>query len=587
MDEIEVSPTPRTKVGGVIALGLLLALALTAIGAPGKASDPAGRPNVLVVMTDDQTVADMQVMPRVRRLIGDEGTTFTNSFVNYSLCCPSRATLITGQYAHNHNVRTGSGFTDLDSSNTLPVWLQDAGYHTGHIGKYLGGYGLPDAGGPTRVPQGYDEWYASLPDVLDVYDYRLNQNGAVVHYGSAPEDFKDSVLTDKAVGFIRRNAPSSDPFYLSLGYVAPHASRPADASPSPSNCDDAAVPAPGDEDLFANEPLPMPPSFDERDVSDKPEKIASRPYVHVGGVTRHYRCRLASLIHVDRDVARLVESLGATGELDQTLIIFTSDNGFFNGEHRISTSKIWPYEESIRVPLMMRGPGIPPGQTVDSFAINADLAPTIADATGAVPRRTEDGMSLFRLMSEPSSNRDLLLENYVDAPLYEPFLGLRTTRYLYVKYDNGDRELYDLDADPYELTNRVSDPAYAGPLEWLRFRLDDLDTCSGVSCRASAGQPPAPLGRPSPTGRPVITGTARVGSTLAATPGTWANHPTRFTYQWLRCGLTSCDVEVGADTNHYALTGADAGHKIKVEVTATNATGQATEVSLATPAVVP
>ena len=477
-------------------LGALSVADARKVGGSGQAP-----PNVLVVMTDDETVADMRVLPRIQKLIGDQGTTFTNNFVNYSLCCPSRATFLTGQYAHNHGVLFGSAFTSLDSSNTLPVWLQDSGYHTGHIGKYLGGYGRPNAGGPGYVPPGWTEWYASDPPALDVYDYDLNENGDVVHHGSAPSEFKDSVFTRKAVDFIDRNAPSPDPFLLFVAYAAPHVTGSSDrrtpdrARSLPAGCADAAMPAPGDQDAFSTEPLPMPPSFNEADVSDKTGKVAAQKSLTPGlidDLTRQYRCRLASLLHVDRGVTRMVNAVRRTGELKRTLVIFVSDNGFFSGEHRIPRGKVWPYEESIRVPLMIRGPGVPAGRTVDSFSINADLAPTILDAAGVAPGRIEDGMSLYDLIADPSQQRDLLIENHVETDKYSAYAGVRTARYVYIAYSAGGDELYDLETDPYELENLVSDPSYAAPLAWLQARLAELRDCAGESCRSSVGEPPPP-----------------------------------------------------------------------------------------------
>jgi N-acetylglucosamine-6-sulfatase len=479
-------------------VALLLLSVLARAGALGGVDSDAvgpGAPNVLVVMTDDQTVAEMQVMPRVRLLIGDRGTRFENSFTNYPLCCPSRATFITGQYAHNHGVRSGSGFLDLTSSNTLPVWLQNAGYRTGHVGKYINGYGAQNAGGPKLVPPGWDEWYAAVPDNQAVYDYGLNQNGALVHYGSAATDFKGDVLTRKAVGFIRRNAPSPVPFFLSVGYVAPHTS-PGVAAGVSAGCNDGSQPIPAPRDLgrFAQRPLPRPPSFNEPDVSDKPADVRLRPALdreRIGIVRDRYRCRLESLLHVDRGVAEMLAALNDSGELDRTLIVFTSDNGFLLGQHRL-VNKIYPYEESIRVPTLIRGPGVPIGKTVSSFASNADLAPTILDAADAAPGRVVDGVSLFELIGDQRPSRDLLLESYIDKKWFTPYTGVRTERYAYIAYSSGERELYDLDTDPYQLVNRFFDPAYGAPRAWLHERLRELRDCRGSSCRTHVGEPPPP-----------------------------------------------------------------------------------------------
>ena len=478
-------------------------MALWPVGGPTSASGArqytpdTSRPNVLVVMTDDQTVADLGVMPRVRQLIGERGTTFENTFTNFPLCCPSRATFLTGQYAHNHGVVENQGFSTLDSANTLAVWLRDAGYHTGHLGKYLNGYGKPIFGGPELVPLGWDEWYAAVPSSQAVYDYELNENGTLVHYGSRATDFKDEVLTRKAIGFINRNAPSPEPFFLSVGYVAPHVSPPVPASVSPA-CNDgsAPIPAPSDLGAFAGRPLPRSPTFNEADVSDQPAFVSRRPLLDTNAfavVRARYRCRLEALLHVDKGVARMLAAIDRAGELSRTLTIFVSDNGLMAGEHRIPAGKIYPFEESIRVPLLLRGPGVPAGMTVSKLASNADLAPTILDAASVAPRLVVDGASLRSLTVDQRPNRDLLLESYVQKKWVIPYTGLRTERYTYIEYASGERALYDLFADPYELVNRASDLTYASTRSWLAARLVDLRHCSGASCRSFAGQPPPPV----------------------------------------------------------------------------------------------
>jgi len=464
---------------------------------PGPDSAQAStqpRPNVIVVMTDDQDAESMHVMPRVRSLLAEGGVKFTASFVNYPLCCPSRATFLTGQYARNHGVVTGSGFSDLDSSNTLAVWLQRTGYATAHVGKYVNGYGAPNQGGPSLVPPGWSEWYAAVPDALAAYDYELNENGTLVKYGSAPEDYKGDVLTRKAIDFVQRRAPSSTPFFLSVGYTAPHGAPNYQGDPCPGS----AKPAPRHIGAFGQLPLPRPPSFSEADVSDKPLDIRRMPAIGSEGesrVTRRYRCRLASLLHVDEGVGGIAEALQAVGELDQTLIIFTSDNGFFQGEHRIQFGKVYPYDEAIRVPLLMRGPGVPSGARVHTLATNADLAPTILHASGAQPGMDADGISLLKLIERPERERELLIENHLDDDSYTPYSGVLTSRYAYIEYATGERELYDLSGDPFQLHSAHSDPLHAKSMSWLAGRLAELRGCQGVECRRSAAEAGEPATR--------------------------------------------------------------------------------------------
>jgi arylsulfatase A-like enzyme len=467
-----------------LSLIVCAAFALVAVAA-GAARDTAGsapapRPNVLVVMTDDQTVESLRVMENVRRLLAAQGTTFANSFVSFSLCCPSRATFLTGQYNHNNAVMGNGppdgGYYALDSSNTLPVWLQRAGYYTAHIGKYLNGYGTRN---PTEVPPGWSEWRGSVdPTTYRFYGYRLNEGGTVREYG----EYQADLYTDKAVELIRRRAPQSQPFFLSVAYLAPHSGGPREPG-DPRMA--TPVPAPRHRNRFASEPLPAPPSFNEADVSDKPAGIRGRrviPPAQVAQIREMYQQRLESLLAVDEGVARIVAELERLGELDDTLIVFTSDNGFFHGEHRVPNGKVLHYEPSSRVPLILRGPGVPRGRTLAQLVANVDVAPTIVDAANATPSRRPDGRSLLPLLRDPgrSWGRDLLLQR--GGPAAQVFQALRTPRYKYVEYGNGDRELYDLAADPHELQSRHAETALAGLRAELARRLAALRRCAATSC---------------------------------------------------------------------------------------------------------
>jgi arylsulfatase A-like enzyme len=479
-------PTPprqRFLVSLLATLGVVGVLAIAELPPPGthEALAAQGRPNVIVVMTDDQTLESMRVMKRVNSRIGDLGATFTNSFVNYAFCCPSRATFLTGQYAHNHqilnNVPPTGGFDRfqaLHGDNNLAVWLQNAGYYTAMIGKYLNGYANKPA-----VPPGWSEWYAGAPDDQDVYDYTLNENGVLVHYGEMAADFKQDVLTGKAVDLVNRRAPAAQPFFLWLTYTAPHIGHPSPSPNPPFDCGAVAKPAPRHAHAFDSEPLPRPPNFNEADVSDKPAAIRNLPPLNANQVTeiqRNYRCELESLLSVDEGVEKLVDALRANAELNNTLLIFTSDNGYFHGEHRIPKGKLHIYEESIRVPLQIRGPGIRRGVTIRGLSINADLAPTIVDAANATPGLVMDGRSLIRVAQRPGivKGRQLLIEQPVDARW--GFRGIRTGRYMYAEHGSGERERYDLQDDPFELRSRHSAPRLAA-------RLHQLQNCAGASCR--------------------------------------------------------------------------------------------------------
>jgi arylsulfatase A-like enzyme len=449
-------------------------------------------PNVLVIETDDQTVESMRVMDNVNSLIGAQGTTFTNSFVNYSLCCPSRSTFLTGQYAHNHGVLSnappnggGERFASLHAGDNLAVWLKKAGYYTALIGKYLRARG-DDPG----VPLGWSEWHEALVG-YGVYDYPINDGGTLTEHGRAPGDFKQDVLTSKAVNFVNRRAASPKPFFLWLTYGAPHWSPP-DPNPNPPyNCGHGAKPAPRHAHAFDSEPLPTPPSLNEADVSDKQAAIGALSPLsenQIADVQRKYRCELESLLSVDEGVKELLDKLKSKGALDDTLVIYTSDNGYFHGEHRIPPGKMRIYEESIRVPLLIRGPGIPKGVTIDPLAINADLAPTIVEvASAARPGLIMDGRPLIPLAQQPEieQERELLIEEpgvLVDTAWGPGFEAIRTERYVYAEFITGETELYDLQSDPFELQSLHTDPAFDEVEAELADHLHQLQSCAGASC---------------------------------------------------------------------------------------------------------
>ena len=462
---------------------LLLAVAAAGCG-PAPPAQDASRPNIVVIMTDDQTLESMRVMPGVRSALGASGTTFENAFVSTALCCPSRATLFTGQYMHNHGVLGNrppeGGYGRLDTSNYLPGWLQDAGYHTIHIGKFLNRYGQDNP--PAEVPPGWSEWYASID--LSTYrysGYQLNENGVVSTYAR----YQTDEYTQRAVDAVRRLTPAGAPFFLSVAYLAPHSGGPRDADDPPG----IVTPRPADRhrDVFAAEPLPRSAALNEADVSDKPSFIRRRPRLSAtrrAAIEENYRQRLESLLAVDEGVVRIVDALRSSGELENTLVVFTSDNGFFHGEHRVPYGKVLVYEPSVRVPLIMRGPGVPRAARRRQLVTNADLAPTILEAAGATAGRVQDGRSLFGLLSDRGLEwgRELLFEGPTGFDAVA-FSALRNQRYLYVEYDNGERELYDMRRDPDQLESLDESPAHTAVQARLAQRLAALQVCAGASCR--------------------------------------------------------------------------------------------------------
>lgn len=494
--------------------------------APATAAAAAPRPNIVLVTTDDQEAASLnpRVMRYVSRLLAAPGTTFTDAVVSGPLCCPSRAVSLTGQYGHNNGVEWNlPGYTDLrDKANTLPVWLKRAGYRTAHVGKYLNGY--DDAAADTDDPgPGWDEWQTVL-DPVSYYDYVLRVNGRAQHYGSREGHHLTRVINQIAGRFAEGQAPRAQPFFLQVDHLAPHGS----GVKSP-RCGNYATPDPDDVDAFRDEPLPQSTSFDEADVSDKPGFVRERPRIvaaRAAEMRREHGCRLASLRGVDRGVARIHEALRRAGELDNTVFVFTSDNGWLAGQHRVPADKVLPYEESLRVPLVVKLPprlqpaGGQPGRSGAAVA-NVDLVPTILALARAAPCRaagdcrTLDGRSMLPLLQGRRgawpANRGVLLELEVPNRRAAPFTpcdyeGVRAQGEVYVEhhYSTGrsggpcqrvfERELYDLSSDPFQLANLApaqrGTPAAAAQ-QRLSARLRELRNCAGI-----AGRDPRSGGRP-------------------------------------------------------------------------------------------
>jgi N-acetylglucosamine-6-sulfatase len=501
--------SPRLSSLLLAAVALLALAAVSAAQTEPAAEDPPP-PNVILLMTDDQSIGDLRVMPRTRRLIAAKGVTFTRSFVSYPLCCPSRATALTGQYAHTHDVRClyrrcGGGYGKLDQSEYLPTWLERAGYVTAHIGKFLNGYGSEWT---ADLPAGWTEWYGLVDDsTYRMWGYKMQENGRTRTYGrklvEKPRFYQTDVLARKSRRFIRRRAPDEDPFFLSVAFVAPHHEK----GPLQGLTGHFVRPAPRHKGRFAEARLRRARSYDERDVSDKPAfhrrwRRPLTPRGHVAIVTR-MRERWESLLAVDEAVASIVAQLRASGELDDTYIIFTSDNGFMQGEHRVPIGKMLPYDPSTRVPLLIRGPGVARGRRSRELVANIDLAPTILDATPATSPEPLDGRSFLPFLRNVGlrSLRPLLHETAGKGafglrrreegakrvqPRVPAWRAVRTMRWLFVDYKGPARELYDLRRDPAQLRSLHADPRYRVRLRTLRRILGDLTDCEGRECDTRA-----------------------------------------------------------------------------------------------------
>lgn len=429
------------------------------------------KPNIVLIMTDDQDVDSTRYMPKLQKTLVDHGTTFTNSFVSTPLCCPSRATFLRGQYEHNHRVLTNSapegGYNKWRKlgrqRSTVGRWLDDAGYDTVLLGKYINEYDR------RIVPPGWDQWYARLDKTKNSQTYRVNENGKIARYDHDTLNTTD-YLSRRAARYIRFREGDQQPFFMYLATDAPH--KPARN-------------AARHDGEFVGEPLPRPPSFGEKDVSDKPERVRGLdPFTpgDLAPIAREYRQRLRSLQAVDDLVENVVDAARDAGELDNTYFVFTSDNGWHTGEHRFPRGKGTPYEESISVPLVVRGPGVPV-QEVPHLVLNNDFAPTAADWADAPPPNFVDGKSLAPLLSEdlpePGDWRQQVLIEHLDIG----YRAVRTQDIMYIEHTRGQKELYDLRTDPYQLESRHdSDPKM---VSLAASKLKALRGCEGEECRAA------------------------------------------------------------------------------------------------------
>jgi arylsulfatase A-like enzyme len=513
-----------------------------AIGIAGRApaQDPyATGPNIIVIMSDDQAPQMMRALPTVEREIGRRGTTFENAFASYPLCCPARATFLTGQYAHNNGVlgnnrASGGGYHALiDKRSNLASWLQADGYVTGFAGKWLNGVRTPH-----RAPPGWDSWSGLVGEGGDglssYYDYDIFEpDGTPRAYGDATADYQTDVLTrDYALPFIRTQATAPGPYFLWLAYHPPHfgvgrddrAGRRCSLGPPDDRAGrQSAIPPPRYADAFNNAAVPHPPSFDEANVSDKPKSIRRRPPLSRSDlelIRRDYRCGLAALAALDDGVKQIVAELEAVNEIDNTVLVFLTDQGVMAGEHRIKRGKNRPYDEALRIPLMMSGPAILAGRAVNAPVSNADIAPTLLNLAGAtIPdglSRPLDGSSLAGELAGiagppgrvvPIEGRDRVGRARHGFRV-RSYVGVRTTRYAYVEYRRAnfssrgagvqarlgagrttDRELYDLQRDPYELTNRASSVRYREIRAQLATLTSALEGCVGPACVTVAAFP--------------------------------------------------------------------------------------------------
>ena len=501
-----------------------LALAALAALAAGCGGDGAGErpvsdgPNIVLITSDDQALDSFNrdAMPQTTRLLVDEGTVPEDFIVTTPFCCPSRASLLTGQYGHNNGVLANRYAELRDPESTLPVWLRDAGYTTVHVGKYLNNYDKVSR--KVKPAPGWDGWATVVGS--GYYEYPLYGAKGPRNFGSKPSDYLGRVITRRAVGAVKDAADGDRPLFLQVDYYAPH--------PSPTDdprCGDSALPDPRDLGLFTNARAPRPPSFAEEDAADKPRFLRRDPLTRraIADIDRRFGCQLASMRSVDRGVAAIADALERAGELDNTVIAFMSDNGVLRGHHGIAEGKHIPYEETLRVPVALR---VPPGvlgteapSVLEGPAANIDLAPTFLDLAGAKPCtsggecRVMDGRSLVPALTaseplDPDRVRLVEIDESADPKeLVGPcrYRGMYDGSLFYLEHEIAqsvttgecvevdDRELYDLADDPFQLENLL--PPGGGDSAAERLGSDEAHLLEGLhDCQGIAGRDPQPRG---------------------------------------------------------------------------------------------
>lgn len=438
---------------------ILLAMAIIAgLAAPAAADEPADtRPNIIFILTDDMNATDMRWMPKTQALLGGEGTTWANSYVSLSLCCPARAAILSGQHAHNNGVwsnnNTTGGYRRLVHEHTYPVWLQEAGYRTVHLGKYLHGTGM-------NRPPGWSDWRNLVGAHSVMYAWWYNDNGVKRQIPPGEAGYQTDVLADWGAQVIGQE---DGPFFMQIAVSAPHV-RGTSTPPLP----------PLRYRNTVTERLPRPPNF------NVPALLSASQISYLETL---YKRRAESLMAVDDLVETIYQALKAAGKLDNTVIMFTSDNGYLMGEHgRIS--KVAEFEESMRVPLLARGPGFA-HEVRSELVQNVDYPATWLELAGATPTHPIDGLSLLH----PSPDRAMLMESSrPDLTTSAWWQGVIVGDWRYVEYASGKlRHLWNVADDPFELHDLAKDPAVE-PFrrDVLAPLLAGLKGCDGAACVVDA-----------------------------------------------------------------------------------------------------
>jgi N-acetylglucosamine-6-sulfatase len=468
----------------LLAVAAVLAAAVLAAGCGAEVRHTPQKPNIIFVLTDDQFPGTEDMMPGLKNDITNEGVTFSNMVSTFPLCCPARATIQRGQYSHNTKIYGNSPpaggwvkFRDRDlHRSTMATWLNQAGYQTGLFGKYMNNYT------DRFIPPGWDHWYAW--NGINEGWTALNDQGT---QKSLDWQEADSLVADEALEFLSNRLKSEAPVFAFVNFGAMHYPY---------------FYAQVDADKFAGETVPRTPAFNEEDVSDKPKYIRKQPKLSSSDtyeLDTAYQNGLRSLMRVDRFIENASELLRREHEMDETYFVFYTDNGVHLGQHRLMPGKLEPYEEDVNFPLIVRGPGIPHGVVKSELVGNHDIAPTLADMGGADVPDFVDGRSFLPLATGTATvwpRTAILSEREENAEPPNTWDMLRMSNKVFVRHENGQREYYDLAADPYELHNafQLDDPNKTPPApdsptrKYYEQRLNALYNCKGQRGPGSCGE---------------------------------------------------------------------------------------------------
>ena len=439
------------------------------------------QPNILMITADDLAYEDLEFMPHTRSLLAAQGTSLTEAIAPTPICVPARASLLTGQYSQNHHTVTingeRGGYEAMDHTGTLPEALQEAGYDTLFAGKYLNGYGLD--GTAKDVPPGWTDWRATTD--MSTYNFirpRINHNGKLTTYNR----YTTYLMRDQANEMISEPERAEKPWYMWLNYVAPHHGGPAD----PDDPEGTSTTRPADEDKHSFDGLELPDvPYMFQTPSDAPRISPSHKFFDAEGRAElriAHEQRVEAVQALDRAVASHVLRLQETGQLANTIIIFSSDNGYTTGGHNIN-GKLMHYRETQRIPLMLRGPGIPAGRSLSTGVGNPDIATTVMAIAGAEPGRTQDGVNIMPWLDAPAQNRALPLSAWrVNDGHKQIYSGIRFGDWTYARFSDGSEELYDLADDPYQIRSLARLPEYADQLAELRGLSEKYADCAGDTC---------------------------------------------------------------------------------------------------------